>query len=408
MLVLSIVTALVIISVLRQRDQVRGRLFTPLVFIPFIFAFIVEASFFMLSWARISQSNLFDLLQSNTHATSPFTSLLSGGFASVRNLGLMALSAFFYCVLAGWFWLGGYMASRAKGVLQGPFRQVVFGLLAVIFGGAAFLFTRTLFNFEMQYRSIPVVYVLAGATALAGYVRSGRSIKDLQLFVLSLFSFLVVIRILLHVHAWHYGFYILVPGIIVCHAFFFRKLPGFLKDRITAVAVSLGFGFVFMVFMLDHAAFSRNMYKARTLKVAALRGELGTFNDPRGAGVAALVKFLEEKTDKNATVAVFPEGLTVNFLSARRNPLYYYSYLPVDMVSPRVEDQMIADMELKTPDHVIILQRDVAEYGSLGFGVDYAQRLVAYIEKNYALENQHGPLPFTADSFSAVILKRKH
>ena len=78
-----------------------------------------------------------------------------------------------------------------------------------------------------------------------------------------------------------------------------------------------------------------------------------------------------------------------------------------DMVRASVEQAMVDDLAVKKPDYVVVLQRSVAEYGSRGFGVDYAHKIMAHIEAHYTPFAQYGPLPFAPDNFSAVIFKLK-
>jgi len=259
----------------------------------------------------------------------------------------------------------------------------------------------------LQYRSIPVIYLLVGAVSLVAYVRQGRKVGELKLFVLALFSFLVVMRIMLQVHAWHYGFYILVPGLVVYHAFFFRILPRLVRSKAVTAAFYAGFTLVFVVLMADHFQVSKAWYERRTLPVPSPRGDIRVFPGHQGAGMRGLVDFFLHQTPGNATVAVFPEGMMLNFLAERESPLYYYSFLPQDIARAGVEQSVVDDMRLKKPDYVVVVQRSVAEYGSRGFGVDYGLKILGYIDAHYTLFAQRGPLPFASDNFTALIFKLK-
>ena len=214
-------------------------------------------------------------------------------------------------------------------------------------------------------------------------------------------------RIILQVHAWHYGFYILVPGFIIYHVFFFRTLPQLMHNRFITAAFYIGFTLVLLVLMADHFQYSKAFYKQRTLRVPSPRGEIGVFPTFQGEGVRELVDFFLKQTPKDTTVAVFPEGLMINFLAERDNPLYYYTFLPQDIVRESVEQAMVDDIVLKKPGYIVIVQRSVEEYGSAGFGIDYGKKILACIDKNYAPLANIGPLPFTPDTFSALIFKLK-
>jgi hypothetical protein len=380
-------------------------LLRPLIFFPVVGAGLVYAAFFLMAGPRIMESNLLDLFKSNTQA-SPFSVLLSGVGQSAQNVQLMLKSAGSYLLLAAWFMCAGYAAQRVGHLKLLVWRRLLYGVVALLAGIGTILFLKSFYHFELQYRSLPLIYLTVGVLSILAYARSGRKVAELKLLALSLLSFLVVLRIILQVHAWHYGFYILVPGFIVYHVFFFRILPDLMRSKHAAVALYTGFTLVFLVLMADHFQFSRAMYQQRTLPVPSPRGEIRVFAAPNGQGVKALIEFFSEKTPPGTTLAVFPEGLMINFLSRRQNPLYYYSFLPQDMVRARVEQVMVDDMILKKPDYIVVLQRPVAEYGSRGFGVDYARQVLAYIEANYLPVAHTGPLPFASDNFSAVIFKR--
>ena len=361
---------------------VKARLFRPLVLLPLAGALLVYGVFFAAAGPRIWESNLLDLFQSNTQA-SPFAVALSGVNATGANMAVMLKSAFFYLLFAAWFALAGYGASLAGRLQQAMQRRSFYAAIAVVALSAAGLVLKAAYHFEWQYRSIPFIYLIVGVLSAAAYSRPARKAGDLKLFVLSLFSFLVALRIIFFVYASHYGFYILVPGLIVYHVFFFRTLPQVTRNKFLTAAFYAGFTLVLLVLMADHFQLSKAFYQQKTLGVPSPKGELSVRADRHGEGVRELVDLFRNKTPKNATVVVFPEGLMINFLAERQNPLYYYSFLPQDMVRESVEQAMVDDIALKKPDYVVVLQRSVAEYGSRGFGIDYGKKILAYIVKNY-------------------------
>jgi hypothetical protein len=388
MLALSIMAVVLIL----KSSGSKAPLFRPLVLFPVVGAVVVYGAFFAAAGPRIMQSNLLDLFKSNVQA-SPFSLLISGANASGQNIFLMFKSVFFYLLFALWFALAGYGASFAGRLQQMARRRLCYALIGAAALSGALIFLKTAYN------------LIIGIFSLVLYFRSGRKVVDLKLFTLSLFAFFVVMRIILYVHAWHYGFYILVPGLIVYHVFFFRTLPQLAHDKFMRIAFYAGFTLVLLVLMVDHVQASRSVYQHRILRVPSSRGQTSVFDNPQGRGVRDLIDFFSSKTPKDATLAVFPEGLMINFLAERADPLYYYTFLPQDMVRESVETAMVDDINLKKPDYVVILQRSVAEYGSRGFGVDYGKKILAHIEKNYTPFASIGPIPFQPDSFSAVIFK---
>jgi hypothetical protein len=92
------------------------------------------------------------------------------------------------------------------------------------------------------------------------------------------------------------------------------------------------------------------------------------------------------------TLAVLPEGITLDYLTERRTTLTFHTFTPVETADPNVEDAIIGEFAAHPPDLVAIVSRDVTEYGYRGFGVDYDQRLVRYLFEKYEVARSY-PLP---------------
>jgi len=116
---------------------------------------------------------------------------------------------------------------------------------------------------------------------------------------------------------------------------------------------------------------------------------------------------MRTNTDPSASVVVFPEGITLNFLFERENPTQYYVLLPPDFVRPDFETNIINALEDNSVEYVIIVNRFTSEYGLARFGIDYAKGIRQYVEKHYAMEKQFGPLPFTTKEISFLLFRRR-
>ena len=88
------------------------------------------------------------------------------------------------------------------------------------------------------------------------------------------------------------------------------------------------------------------------------------------------------------TLAVFPEGITINYLTRTTTPLSFHTFTPPETADPRVEDEILREIQKHPPDRIAIVNRNVREYGSRGFGVDYDRRLMAWIDAHYAVERR--------------------
>jgi hypothetical protein len=117
------------------------------------------------------------------------------------------------------------------------------------------------------------------------------------------------------------------------------------------------------------------------LKQFPIHSPRGRFFDANPDRARVLNEFIQRV--HGGTLAVFPEGITLDYLTERRTTLSFHTFTPVETADRKIEDAIIGEFVTRPPDLVAIVSRDVTEYGYRGFGVDYDQRLVAYLFANY-------------------------
>ena len=78
----------------------------------------------------------------------------------------------------------------------------------------------------------------------------------------------------------------------------------------------------------------------------------------------------------------------MNYLTESQTTLSFHTFTPVETADPKVEDSIIGEFRAAPPARVAIVSRDVSEYGSKGFGIDYDRRLVGYLAQKYRVEGR--------------------
>ena len=68
-----------------------------------------------------------------------------------------------------------------------------------------------------------------------------------------------------------------------------------------------------------------------------------------------------------------------------------------------MERRVIAELSRTRPELVALVSRDVGEYGSLGFGIDYGRELSDWIRRHYAPERAFG----ARDRWEILLLRRR-
>ena len=96
-------------------------------------------------------------------------------------------------------------------------------------------------------------------------------------------------------------------------------------------------------------------------------------------------KYISLNTSKDDTVAVYPEGLGINFISKRKSDSKFYSLIPL-YTEVFGEDIITKRLEYIKPKYIIINDFDTSAYYYKKFGGDYCINVMNWIKQNYTLE----------------------
>jgi hypothetical protein len=203
-----------------------------------------------------------------------------------------------------------------------------------------------------------------------------------------------------------YGFYLLVPGMLCYYIFFLKLIPELFEAKKEIKSFfRLAFTLFAIMYVFYYGTVSYNTYKKRKLEVSTSRGTMFTF--PRYYRIKQLLYYIEDNTEPTDSIVIFPDGLMLNFLSGRENPMYYFSFLPVDFLDPDYHKKVVRELEENDIKYAAIVSRFTGEYGADRFGTDYARDTMKYLKDNYNIKQQFGPFPFTTNKAGAVLLKKK-
>ena len=115
---------------------------------------------------------------------------------------------------------------------------------------------------------------------------------------------------------------------------------------------------------------------------------------------------IDSDLGEGQTLAVWPQGCMVNFLTRRKNPTPYIVLMPPE-IAMFGEAKILESYRKDPPDFVLLLQCDTAEYGIGPFGEGYAQRIAAWLRTEYRPLRTFGQVPFVPRKPGAVLMARK-
>lgn len=241
-------------------------------------------------------------------------------------------------------------------------------------------------------------YALVRA-AISWRSKGGEESQSTLRFLLAVLASTLMVRMALNGRVYQYGFYQAALASVLIPAILLAELPEWLRltrrGRTMIVVTTLAL-LVPGVTILAVAS-----QQTLRLKTAAVGEGLDRFYafprqiEATGELVQAVSAALRH-TDPEKTLLVLPEGLTINYLTRLRNPV-------PDFFFPDLNEQFLNSLEGKQPDLIVLVSRDLREYGVQRYGGD---SLVPWLEKHYTQVAHFRGNPLDYRQHGAVILRR--
>ena len=228
-------------------------------------------------------------------------------------------------------------------------------------------------------------------------------------WVLVLFSLMLLLKILLNAHIYHYGFVLALPATLVMVVFLAYEVPlrvrqtlgdsGFYRSAMwTLILVVVG----------NHAWITYQTYQMKNYPIGSSRDLVIDYHPaftPRGEAMNLALNYIDQNIAPEQEFATFPDGIMLNYLARRRSPISDITLNPGVWIL--VGDDAVLDrLKRSSPPYIIYMDREFPYFGYNHFGKDFAQKIHAWIQSNYTLHAQIGNTPFTGKGFGIQILKR--
>ncbi len=383
-------------------------LFFLLPIIPFFIYFSFHVSF-LDAFLLLTKSyvNIFN----STITHNIFHLRIMGLDDPTKNLILMFEQAGSYLVLFTIAGLISYFFPCMKNrILRSALMILIFGF---IFG--IILFRMNIINWGNIARPYPI-FLLFLLLVLTERITARRDDKDyraqyLPFLLLTLFSLLFLLRMPLNVHLYHYGFAMAMPASLVIVAILFHYIPDWLSQWGNKNVAASFIGLFFCLALFAYGNKARQIYELKNYVVGKGRDAFYTY-DARivstGPIVNEALKYIDKSIYPIDSLAVLPEGVMLNYLSRKANPSSYFEFTPsfVDIIG---EDKIVNSFSRPQPSLIILIKRDMSEYGPQFFGRDYAPNVYAWILNNYEKVFDPGDALFKEKGAGFLtIMARKH
>ncbi|MCA9249306.1 MAG: hypothetical protein KDA42_19425 [Planctomycetales bacterium] len=329
---------------------------------------------------------------------------MSGFDAPLRHIAAMALSLLATGLILAILAFYDYQQTTAAK------SKATWAIIAVLFGCVAALRGR---GFPLLLEGGPLL--LAALLMVYGYSRAAwrarrdpTLLRDLAaLATFAVFALLLLAKMALVPRIIHYGFVLAMPATVLAVAALIHHAPAIVCRRwrggphfrrvAKALVVADLLGFVLMS--------SANVPR-KTLLVASGADEMKTYNTDTAATGPVLNQLLDmlRGLPAEATVATFPEGAIVNYWARRTNPTGFTNAMPPELCMFG-EANYVAALERTRPDFIVLIDKEMAEYGVGPFGGDdFGHEIMAWIRANYQVRRTLGAMPFAGEGFGIQLL----
>jgi len=216
------------------------------------------------------------------------------------------------------------------------------------------------------------------------------------LFIVAAYSLAILARVVLRVPSGGAfgGFFLPTPMILFCWLFT-QGLPAsverwagqglstFSGPRLRLRLQRLGFGLLAVTLSATAIVYGVRYRKNFNYEIAVERGRLFA---PKvtGQAIDEALKFIESHTAPGESIAVFPEGGDLAFLTGRRMPFRHQILIP-GLMSREDERKAIERMRQEPVRYAFVVNRPMREFGAEAFGRDFYTELGAWIDEHYRL-----------------------
>jgi hypothetical protein len=233
-----------------------------------------------------------------------------------------------------------------------------------------------------------------------------RSYGDVYRLLLTVFAAALMTRMLLNGRIYQYGFFQAAPAAMVVCAI----LVGEVSDISYLNGHARRYLLTFLVLLLTSGCIAIIGQSERLLiqKTAPLAQGSDLFYSYPAAvqGMGEIVRSFSEtlsKQPKDETLAVLPEGIMINYLSRKVSPvrdILFYG-------NPNIEGNMLKGFKDKAPDWVVLISRDLSEYGVKRYGAkgESGEAIMAWVNSNYHSVAFVGSDPLIPNLLGGIIYK---
>lgn len=226
----------------------------------------------------------------------------------------------------------------------------------------------------------------------------------------TVFALMLTAKMGLACRVWHYGFVLAMPAFAATVYFLLWLLPRLLEERCQTPAKYFRALFlpVLLIGLIFLWGYSEHMYSFKHQSIGTGGDRIVTFGPgvDVGDGVKTALDWMNQNLPVNATLAVVPTGITLNYLTRRVNPTPCLFWDP-NLLAVCGQKEMNERFEAHPPDYVLLVGGNHNDWNIPYFGSDPGDgaEVMDWIRKNYRGVLIIGREPLRDGQFGLEFLK---
>ncbi|MBF6568854.1 MAG: glycosyltransferase family 39 protein [Candidatus Binataceae bacterium] len=222
---------------------------------------------------------------------------------------------------------------------------------------------------------------------IAQMLRNGPSRHQLALTAFAFYAIILGVRIMVRVVPDGYAIFYNMPLFLVFIYWLcvvvdwpLRRLEARPRNSIMAALLSLEV----MVFAAVRLPQPEKLPARLVTNMGAI------YTQPAEASIfPQAIAFIRRQKTLGKRVAILPEVASLYAFSGATSPTRWYEITP-GQLGPEQQQKLIAEMEVKQPDFVLLSNRSTYEYEVPYFGIDYEKAFYRWMESRYAVVGEFG------------------
>ena len=321
------------------------------------------------------------------------------------NLIREALATAWAVVLLGVVIASACLADR----LRGGFPRV---LLIALAAGLLVWIGVTAVTWTEAGRCLPGLLAIYVASLIPGLRAAAVSPQKSLRLLLAVVAAALLARMILNARIYHFGYYQAALAEIMIPAVLLGEIGTRLRlGRTGTAALAMGTLALLLPGVFSLAARSGELLAMKTVPVGAGADRFyapdTALQPTRGDLVNVLSQALAH-VPAGQTAIVLPEGTMINYLARVPSPVATVYFFGSAIENGR-EARVVADLQRHPPDWVVLLSRDLREFGIQRYGERPGGGLLIleWVAANYESVGVWGGDPLEVDERGAVLLRRK-